>query len=197
MINQDLAFDEARKRNEQIRHAAEHAFIWMDANETLRKAVNAKHLRSSCMSAPVSTSMSRPLHDEAYPVRASAGCSDEKNEKLPSPACGCATGISSRASFWNMCAVEEVESSKVCQKALKELEKELDCGRPEVEEMSDEPATEGMAEPLEFSDDSDSVDEPPEPPVNQGGLLRLMMYRPSYTGTSVKGSPSPPRTSNE
>ena len=47
VINQDLAFDEARKRNEQIRHAAEHAFIWMDANETLRKVVNAKmrHLR--------------------------------------------------------------------------------------------------------------------------------------------------------
>ena len=85
-----------------------------------------------------------------------------------------------------MCAVEEVESSKV----LKELEKELlDRGRPGVGEMSDEP--------LEFSDDSDSVDEPPGPPVNQGGFLCLMMYRPSYTGTSVKGSPSPPRTSNE
>ena len=42
VLNQDLSFDEARRRNEQIRQAASQAFIWMDGHETLRKALNAK-----------------------------------------------------------------------------------------------------------------------------------------------------------
>ena len=41
VLNQDLSFDEARRRNEQIRQAASQAFIWMDGHETLRKALNA------------------------------------------------------------------------------------------------------------------------------------------------------------
>ena len=61
--------------------------------------------------------------------------------------------------------MEEVESSKVCQKALRELEKELEGGRPEVEGMSDEPAQGEMLEPLEFSDDSsEEAAKPPEAP---------------------------------
>eukprot|EP00439_Symbiodinium_sp_Y106_P055925 s5410_g7.t2 len=42
VLNQDLAFVEARRRNEQIRQAAEQAFIWADSSDTLRKAINAK-----------------------------------------------------------------------------------------------------------------------------------------------------------
>ncbi|CAE7879281.1 unnamed protein product [Symbiodinium sp. KB8] len=42
VMNQDLAFDDARRRNEEIRYAASQAFIWADGHETLRKAINSR-----------------------------------------------------------------------------------------------------------------------------------------------------------
>ena len=53
VVNQDLAFDAARRRNEQIRQAAEQTFIWADGNETMRKAINLGW--NSYMKGPWST----------------------------------------------------------------------------------------------------------------------------------------------
>ena len=52
-------------------------------------------------------------------------------------------------------AIEEVEASKVCQAALKEVESELEGDRAQVEEMeSDDPGETG-AELMEFSGDEE------------------------------------------
>ena len=42
VVNQDLCSDKTIRGNEQIRQAAEEAFIWADSSETLRKALIAK-----------------------------------------------------------------------------------------------------------------------------------------------------------
>ncbi|CAE7756515.1 RE2 [Symbiodinium sp. CCMP2456] len=179
VLNQDLAFDEARKRNEQIRHAAEQAFIWMDANETLRKAINAKtrHPRMEFLyeganvyfyEPPASRrGLPRRLQDQVSWMGPGVVAALERRD-------GAIRRVWVRyrnklkglpLEYIRLAAAEEVESSKVCQKALHELEKELEGGRPEIEEMSDNPDREEILEPMEFSDDS--TEEAAAPPEDQ------------------------------
>ena len=59
--------------------------------------------------------------------------------------------------FVRLTALEEVESSKICQAALKEVERELQGARPQIEEM--EGFFEGSdAQVMEFSGDEEMVE---------------------------------------
>ena len=176
VLNQDLAFDEARRRNEQIRQAAEHAFVWMNGHETLRKALNAKsrHPRMEMLyegaqvyfyEPPSSRKgLPRRLQDQISWMGPAVVAAIERREgnirrvwvryrtKLK--------GVP--LEYIRLAALEEVEATKVCQDALKEVEKELEGGRPDVDEMLDDGPRdpEDLPDIFEFSGDE-------EPPVEQ------------------------------
>ena len=177
VLNQDLSFDEARHRNEQIRQAAAHAFIWMDGHETLRKALNAKS-RSPKMEM---------LYEGATvyfydPPDSRKGLPRRLRDQVSWMGPAVVTAIERRDGsikrVWiryrnklkglplevlRLAALEEVEASKVCQDALQEVERELDGGRPNVEEIEPEDTEAPQAGMLEFSDDEEPEvnDEPP------------------------------------
>ncbi|CAE7216981.1 psaC [Symbiodinium sp. CCMP2592] len=133
VLNQDLAFDEARRRNEEIRYAASQAFIWADGHETLRKAINSRsrHPRLEM------------LYEGAVIYFYDPPGSRKGNKLKGVP-----------LEFVRLAALEEVEGSQVCQDALKEVEKELQGERNEVEEMMDA-EVEDPGNLLEFSGDEE------------------------------------------
>ena len=61
--------------------------------------------------------------------------------------------------FVRLAALEEVESSKVCQEALREVARELEGGRPEIDEMADPEVLEPGLPLLEFSGDEEEEEE--------------------------------------
>ena len=181
VLNQDLSFDEARHRNEQIRQAAAQAFIWMDGHETLRKALNAKS-RSPKMEMlyegatvyfydpPDSRKgLPRRLRDQVSWMGPAVVAALERRD-------GSIRRVWVRyrnklkglpLEFIRLAALEEVEASKVCQDALKEVERELEGGRPEIEEIEPAPETnEEQLEPREMSDDEEP--DPPDDPPPEG-----------------------------
>ena len=61
--------------------------------------------------------------------------------------------------FVRLTALDEVESSKICQAALKAVERELQGARPQIEEMEG-PSEGSDAEVMEFSGDEEMVENP-------------------------------------
>ena len=207
VINQDLAFDEARRKNEQIRHAAEQALVWMDSNETLRKAINAKtrHPRMEFLyegahvyfyePPPSRRGLSGRLQDQVSWMGPAVVAAIERRD-------GAIRRVWLRyrnklkglpLEYIRLAAAEEVESSQVCQKALKELETELEGGRPEIEEMSEDPPEDADPEPLEFSDDSDDGAPPPE--LREASALDdvpVQLHRDKRNAAAPPASPGPP-----
>ncbi|CAE7261787.1 RE1 [Symbiodinium necroappetens] len=166
VLNQDLSFAEARRRNEQIRQAAEQAFIWADGHETLRKALNARsrHPRMEFLYEGAAVYFyDPPSSRKGLPKR----LQDQVSWMGP----GVVTALERREGaiknklkgipleFVRLAALEEVESSRVCQEALREVERELQGHRPDVEEMVEDEPTDVMPT-MEFSGGS----EPDEPP---------------------------------
>ncbi|CAE7809264.1 unnamed protein product [Symbiodinium microadriaticum] len=81
--------------------------------------------------------------------------------------------------YVRLAALEQVESSKVCQQALQEVEKELQGGRPKVEEMVEPEVANPDPPVLEFSAQTSQL---------RWNLLRhhiWMTSRPSYIETIV------------
>ena len=112
VVNQDLSFDQARRRNEQIRQAAEAAFIWADSCDTLRKAINAKSRspKLECLYEGATVYFWNPPNSRrGLPKRLQdqdAWSGPELWQRwregvVPSNAFGFATGINSRVSPWS------------------------------------------------------------------------------------------------
>ena len=206
VLNQDLAFDAARRRNEQIRQAAEQAFIWMDGSETLRKALNAKsrHPRMEMLFEgatvyfydPPSSRKGLPkrLQDQASWTGPAVVTAIEHNgaairrvwvryrNKLK--------GIPME--YIRLAAIEEVEASQVCQAALKEVESELDGGRPEVDEMeSDDPGEQG-ADLMEFGGDEEPPPDTLYPDASPLDDLPAQLHR-DKRGAGVRAQGVPPK----
>ncbi|CAE7682647.1 RE2 [Symbiodinium necroappetens] len=178
VLNQDLSFDEARHRNEQIRQAAAQAFIWMDGHETLRKALNAKS-RSPKMEMlyegatvyfydpPDSRKgLPRRLRDQiAWMGPAVVAAIERRDGSIRRVWVRYRNKLKGLPlEFIRLTALEEVEASKICQDALREVERELEGGRPNIEEIEPAPENDGeQLEPREMSDDEepDSADDPP------------------------------------
>ena len=66
--------------------------------------------------------------------------------------------------YVRLAALEQVESSKVCKQALQEVEKELQGGRPKVEEMVEPEVANPDPPVLEFSGDEEDESAPVESP---------------------------------
>ena len=187
VLNQDLAFHEARHRNEQIRFAAEQAFIWADSHETLRKALNAKtrHPRHEMLfegamiyfyDPPNSRKgLPRRLQDQVSWMGPGVVAALERRD-------GAIKRVWVRyrnklkglpLEYVRLAALEEVEATKVCQEALKEVEKELEGGRPEIENMEEPEIAEPRDRLMEFSDD----EEPPQPQVSALDDVPMQFHR--------------------
>ena len=96
--------------------------------------------------------------------------------------------------YVRLAALEEVESSKVCAEALKEVEKELTGGRPDIEEMLDDEQVPEDEPLLEFPDDEIEGDEQPDGDGGASALddLPAQLHREKRDAeTSVK--PTPPK----
>ncbi|CAE7326527.1 psaC [Symbiodinium sp. CCMP2456] len=155
VVNQDLTFTEARRRNEQIRQAAEQAFLWADGSETLRKALSSR-TRPGVVVA---------LERRGGAIKRVWIRYRNKLKGVP-------------LEYVRLAALEEVESTKVCQEALREVERELEGGRPDVEEMLDDHLEEPTDPLMAFSGDEETAEEeeaPPdptrEPPRGPGSVL--------------------------
>ena len=174
VLNQDLSFAEARHRNEEIRYAASQAFVWADSHETLRKALNAK--------------TRHPRHEMLYegamvyfydPPSSRKGLPRRLQDQVSWMGPGTVVAIERREGaikrvwiryrnklkglpleYVRLAALEEVEASKVCTDALKEVEKELEGGRPEIENMIEDEVEEPTAAVMEFSDDEPEMLDP-------------------------------------
>ncbi|CAE7202150.1 RE2, partial [Symbiodinium necroappetens] len=202
VLNQDLVFDEARRRNEQIRQAAEHAFVWMNGHETLRKALNAKsrHPRMEMLyegaqvyfyEPPSSRKgLPRRLQDQISWMGPAVVAAIERREgnirrvwvryrtKLK--------GVP--LEYIRLAALEEVEATKVCQDALKEVEKELEGGRPDVDEMLDDGPRdpEELPDIFEFSGDEEPRVEQPVASVLDDVPAQLHRDRRASFGTPLQ-----------
>ena len=191
VVNQDLTFNEARRRNEQIRQAAEQAFLWADGNETLRKALSSRtrHPRMEM------------LYEGALvyfydPPSSRKGLPKRLQDQVSWTGPGVVVAIERRGGaikrvwaryrnklkgipleYVRLAALEEVESTKICQDALREVEKELEGGRPDVEEMVDEEVEEPTDPLFDFSGDENMEEEDKvpdltvDPPYGPGSVL--------------------------
>ena len=208
VINQDLSFDAARRRSEQIRQAAEAAFLWADSNETLRKALNSKS-RAPRMEMIYEGAQvyfwDPPPGRKGLPKR----LQDQTSWTGPAVVVALERRGGSVKRVWvryrtklrgvpleyvRLAALEEVESSKVCAEALKEVEKELSGGRPQVEEMLDDEHVPEDEPLLEFPDDDV---EPDDMPAEGAGALVLddlpaQLHREKREA-AVGATPSPPK----
>ncbi|CAE7425559.1 psaC, partial [Symbiodinium necroappetens] len=183
VLNQDLSFDEARRRNEQIRQAAEHAFVWADSSETLRRAINSRsrHPRLEMLYEGATVYYyDPPASRRGLPKR----LQDQDSWSGPGVVAALERRDGAIRRVWiryrsklkgvpleyvRLAALEEVESSRVCQQALQEVEKELQGGRPEVEEMVEPEVTNPDPPLLEFSGDEEE-EAPAEPPPPASSL---------------------------
>eukprot|EP00439_Symbiodinium_sp_Y106_P022212 s3337_g2.t1 len=169
VTNQDLAFDDARRKNEEIRHAAAQSFHWADSHETLRKAVNSRsrHPRMEMLyEGAVIYFYDPPASRRGLPKQTSwtgpavVVAVERKNGAIKRVWARYRNKLKGiPLEFVRLAALEEVEGSKVCQEALQEVEKELQGDRPNVEEMMD-PAIDDPGQLLEFSGDEEG---PPGP----------------------------------
>ena len=178
VVNQDLAFDAARRRNEQIRQAAEQAFIWADGNETMRKAINS---RSRCPRLELLYEGATvyfydpPANRKGLPRTSWSGpgvvaALERRNGAIRRVWVRYRNKLKGLPlAYIRLAALEEVESSRVCREALQEVERELRGGRPQVEEMVEEPST-NPEEVMEFSGDDEPPDRDQPPPRSHSVL---------------------------
>ena len=208
VLNQDLSFDEARRRSEQICQAAEAAFLWADSNETLRKALNSKSTapRMEMIYEGAQVYFWDPSSGQkGLPKR----LQDQTSWTGPAVVVALERRGGAVKRVWvryrtklqgvpleyvRLAALEEVESSKVCAEALKEVEKELTGGRPEVEEMLDDEQVREDEPLLEFPEDEIEEDWQPDGDAGASALddLPAQLHREKRDAdASVK--PTPPK----
>ena len=214
VINQDLAFDDARRRNEEIRYAASQAFIWADGHETLRKAINSRsrHPRLEMLyEGAVIYFYDPPGSRKGLPKRL------QDQTSWTGPAIVVAlerkNGVIKRVwaryrnklkgvplEFVRLAALEEVEGSRVCQDALREVEKELQGDRPEIEEMIDA-EVDDPGNLLEFSGDEEEEMHPDDllpsglPPATVLDDVPMQLHRDKRGRPPLQ--PMPPGESHE
>ncbi|CAE7373456.1 RE1 [Symbiodinium sp. CCMP2592] len=173
VLNQDLAFADARRRNEQIRQAAEQAFIWADSSETLRRAINSRsrHPRLEMLYEGATVYFyDPPTSRKGLPKR----LQDQDAWSGPGVVAAIERREGAIKRVWiryrnklkglpleyvRLAALEEVEASKVCREALQEVEKELQGSRPDIEEMADPEIEEPGLPLMEFSGDEEEEEE--------------------------------------
>ena len=208
VINQDLSFDAARRRSEQIRQAAEAAFLWADSNETLRKALNSKS-RAPRMEMiyegaqvyfwdppPGRKGLPKRLQDQtSWTGPAVVVALERRGGAVKRVWVRYRTKLRGvPLEYVRLAALEEVESSKVCAEALKEVEKELNGGWPEVEEMLDDGQVPDDEPLLEFPKDEDGLEAKPDEKAVASSLddLPAQLHREKRDGGTGM-SPTPPK----
>ena len=202
-----LSFDAARRRSEQIRQAAESAFLWADSNETLRKALNSKSRAPRVEMIYEGAQVyfwDPPPGRKGLPKR----LQDQTSWTGPAVVVALERRGGSVKRVWvryrtklrgvpleyvRLAALEEVESSKVCAEALKEAG-EGNRGRPEVEEMLDDGDVPEDEPLLEFPEDDPADQEEPGAEARASALDDLpAQLRREKRDVEAEVRPNPPK----
>ena len=179
VMNQDLAFDKARRRNAQIRQRRKLSFGLIPVRLCARPSTPAADalgwrccVKGRWFSIGILHQAEKVCQSDFRTKRhgrAPGWWRHLRDVVELSSAYGFATAIRNSLKglsleYVRLAALQEVESSKVCAEALK-VERELQGSRPNVEEMVG-PAPDVPLDPaMSFSGDEEPVDErPSEPP---------------------------------
>ena len=189
VVNKAITKDESLKRAERIRSAAVESYLWLDAHDTLRKALSSKSrppklelLREGAVvyvyEPPQSRKgLSRRLQDNSSWSGPGTVICVEKDKEVPTKAWVRLRGRVRGVALERLrLTTEELVSAQFITEALEEVYKELTSGQLRVTAEGEGSDQEPLPPPLEsLEDQTPLVEEPVEIDTEQSRLERRLL----------------------